>query len=182
MDAALLDVLRQDFRAEFTGEPTRQYQSLSDRIRRSLSWMKESLASPEATPARFIKMWIALNSLYGRRHYEGRRSDPREQRDFESFVGILLKIGAGAELQHPIRRTRRNIRSLISNPFLWNEYWRGERDYRQRTREAVAEVESAAREGNVKVVLDHVFTRLLVLRNQIVHGSAAADTQATAGA
>jgi hypothetical protein len=112
MDAALLDVLRQDFRAEFADEPTRQYQSLSDRIRRSLSWMQESQASPEGTPTRFIKMWIALNSLYGGRHYEGRRSDRHEQRDFESFIGILLKIGAGSELRHPIRRTRRNIRGL----------------------------------------------------------------------
>jgi len=181
VDATLLESLRRDFRAEFPREPTHQHQSRSDRIRRSLSWGKESFTSPEGSPTRFVKLWIALNALYGQRHYEGPRSDRREQKDFEDFVAILIRVGGGIDFQRPILGMRRRIRGLITNPFLWNEYWRGEPAYRRRSRQAVVDVEAALREGNIRVVLHHVFARLMVLRNQIIHGSAAADTLGNRG-
>src|SRR4030095_9910135 len=99
--------------------------------------MKESLTSPEGSPTRFVKMWIALNSLYGQRHYEGRRSDRREQEDFDAFLAILIRIGEGVDFQRPIHGLHARIRGLISNPFIWNEYWRGERAQRRRSRPAV---------------------------------------------
>lgn len=182
VDATLLESLRRELRAEFPAEPSIQYQALTDRVRRSLSWMSQSLALPAGTPPRFVNMWIALNSLYGQRHYEGRRSDRRELDDFETFTALLLRLGGGADMQHAIRRIQRNLRGLASNPFLWNDHWRGERTYRPRSREAAADVEAAAREGNVRFVLHQVFARLLVLRNQVIHGSAAADTLGNRGA
>jgi hypothetical protein len=181
VDVELLEALRREFRAEFAGEPTFQYQSLTDRVRRSLSWMKQALELPAGTPLRFANMWIALNSLYGQRHYEGRRSDRRELMDFEAFTALVLRVGGGTELQQAIRRIQRNLRRLASNPFLWNEYWRGEQSYRRRSRKAVADVEAAMREGNTRRVLCQVFARILVLRNQIIHGSAAADTLGNRG-
>lgn len=181
MDANLLESLRREFRAEFPAEPSLQYQSLSDRVRRSLSWMGQSLVLPAGTPPRFANMWIALNSLYGQRHYEGRRSDRRELVDFETFTALLLRLGGGTDLQQAIRRVQRNLRGLASNPFLWNDYWRGERAYGRRSRQAAADVEAAVRQGNVRIVLHQVFARLLVLRNQVIHGSAGADTVGNSG-
>lgn len=181
MDANLLESLRRELRAEFPAEPSIQYQALTDRVRRSLSWMGQSLALPAGTPPRFVNMWIAMNSLYGQRHYEGRRSDRRELVDFETFTALFLRLGGGTDLQQAIRRLQRSLRGLAANPFLWNDYWRGERAYRQCSRQAAADVEAAVREGNVRIVLCQVFPRLLVLRNQVIHGSAAADTAGNRG-
>lgn len=73
------------------------------------------------------------------------------------------RIDPPPEVSHDITR-------LVSNPYLWNEYWREERRYQDLSRKSAR----IARRGSGESLLA-VFPRLLVLRNQIVHGSAAEE-------
>jgi 3-deoxy-D-arabino-heptulosonate 7-phosphate (DAHP) synthase class II len=71
--------LEKEFQARFPNEPTLDYQSLTDRIRRSLSWMRKAIGSEEVAPVRFVDLWIALNALYGQRRYDAARDDSRTE-------------------------------------------------------------------------------------------------------
>lgn len=52
--------LEEQYLSAFPRTPTKDQQSLSDRIRRSLSWMKRvTSGSHEDNPARYINLWIA---------------------------------------------------------------------------------------------------------------------------
>ena len=179
MNDAILAQLRRESVDVFAGEPTRRYQSLSDRVRRSLSWLMRAVQTEKATPVKFVELWIALDALYGQRHYENRPADRSEQDDFADFLRIITSIDARDEVTDTASRLHRTFRSLIANPFLWNEYWRGERTYQRRSRDALEKLSSASIDAADMLIM--VFARLLVLRNQIVHGSAAADTAGNQG-
>lgn len=179
MNDVTLAELRREAVDAFAAEPTRRYQSLSDRVRRSLSWLMRAAQTEKATPVKFVELWIALNALYGQRHYENRPADRSEQDDFADFVRTLSSIDARAEVTDTVRRLRPAFRSLIANPFLWNEYWRAERGYQRLSRDALERLSSASIDAADVLIM--VFARLLVLRNQIVHGSAAADTVGNRG-
>jgi hypothetical protein len=177
-DAVLAELKRESVDA-FAAEPTRRYQSLSDRVRRSLSWLMRAAQTEKATPVKFVELWIALNALYGQRHYENHPPDRSEQEDFADFIRVVTSIDARNDMADSVRRLRPTFRSLIANPFLWNEYWRGERTYERVSRNALEQLSSASSDAADLLIM--VFARLLVLRNQIVHGSAAADTVGNRG-
>lgn len=182
MNEQALDSLRREFAQAFPGEPTREHQSLSDRIRRALSWMRKALRSRQGAPVRFVELWIALNALYGQRHYEDPGTGGTEAEDFGHFVEMLLRIDGSSEIQRVCRRVSARVRSLVANPFLWNEYWRKPGRGFEPKRGILQDLEEATRSGDAQVILTSLFLRLLVLRNQIVHGSAAEDTAGNQGA
>ncbi|MDF0643146.1 MAG: HEPN domain-containing protein [Nitrospira sp.] len=169
--------------AAFPRTPTKGQQSLSDRIRRALSWMNRAAAvSHEDRPPRYVDLWIALNALYGQRYYGiGSETKGKDYKDFQEFVHSLAQINrAGAELKRWIgkRHVQGRIRHLVENQFLYVEYWEGKTDALAGAIKHQSEgLERAFRNHQAGQALELLFNRLIALRNQIVHGSASADTR-----
>jgi hypothetical protein len=178
LDQDFVECLEEEFCKTFPHEPSWEQQSLADRVRRSLSWIKRAVRiSVEDTPSRFAELWIALNALYGRRPYdEGFKPDDR--RDFQHFLRLLESTDrAGGELPQLMRRIERRAYNLIDNKYLWKEFWRGNAAAQKKeAKEKRRESEQAISNNNAVTFLTLLFERLLVLRNQIFHGSASENT------
>jgi len=173
--------LGQEFSGTFLSLPTDIDQSLRDRIRRALSWMKRAAAvSHEDRPPRFVELWIALNALYGRRNY-GEESSGGEFEDFEDFITRLGKITSGQEmLQHITckQHIRRRARNFVKNQYLWIEFWEGNMgELNVQIANKGEQLERAISCNDSIKILKCLFERLKVLRNQIFHGSSAANTR-----
>ena len=152
----------------FADPPTEEEQSLADRLRRSLSWARRAAAAERYSQLRFVFLWIALNSLYGRRHYADRTL--RDRDDFRDFVERIERIDAEpGKLKAVAKRIEIDALEIVANPFLHNEYWRGERRDFRAAQTGVGTEEPAR-------LLNCLFPRLLLLRNQIFHGSASEGT------
>ena len=84
--------LEEEFRIRFSAKPTVSTQSIIDRVRRSLSWLRRAAElSDEDRPPRFVDLWIALNALYGQPPY-AKREKVRSTRK-RRFHGICAKAG-----------------------------------------------------------------------------------------
>lgn len=169
--------------AAFPRTPTKDQQSLSDRIRRALSWMKcAASVSREDRPPRFVDLWIGLNALYGQRYYgNGNEITRNDYKHFGEFLSLLLNIkGASAEVDKWIakRHVQGRIRDIVKNQYLYIEFWEGKAAaLTDAIRHESEALEWAFRNQHTGKALDLLFSRLIALRNQIVHGSASADTR-----
>lgn len=173
--------LEEEFCIRFSAKPTVSTQSIIDRVRRSLSWLRRAAElSDEDRPPRFVDLWIALNALYGQKRY-AKKFEPREREDFIEFVQRLAELRSGKnQLSHLIGKKHFQVRAreLIQNRYLWNEWWGEELDeYRERSRKGLLRFEKSLGNSDAVTCLSCLFERLLVLRNQIVHGSSSASTR-----
>ena len=175
--------LEQQYLSAFPRTQTKDQQSLSDRIRRALSWMKRAASvSHEDRPPRYVDLWIALNALYGQRYYgNGNESTRKEYKHFGEFISSLAGIhDAAAELRKWIvkRHVEGRIRDLVKNQYLYIEFWEGmTAALSEAIQHEVESLELAFRRQHPVRVLETLFSRLIALRNQIIHGSASADTR-----
>lgn len=173
--------LEQQYLSAFPRTPTKDQQSLSDRIRRALSWMKRAASvSHEDRPPRYMDLWIALNALYGRRYY-GDEATTNDYSDFRVLVSTLADIKEGsAEIDKWItkRHVQGGIRDLVKNQYLYLEFWEGKpAALSEAIQHELDSVEWAFRNQHSTKALETLFSRLIALRHQIVHGSASADTR-----
>jgi hypothetical protein len=174
-----VQLLEEEFRERFPGNPNAKTQSITDRVRRSLSWLRRAAElSDEDRPPRFVDLWIALNALYGQPRYT---TKPNEREDFAEYVQKLAELPSGtSRLSQVVSRKHFQVRTrdLIQNRYLWNEWWGKELDkYRERSGEGLVQFEKALRNGNTTTLLVCLFERLQILRNQIVHGGSSASTR-----
>lgn len=179
--AQIVSDLETQFLSAFPRTPTREQQSLSDRIRRALSWMKRAASvSQEDRPPRFVDLWIALNALYGRRYY-GKESSRNEYKDFREFISLVTAFNEGRDVLGVWmgkRHVQGRVRHLVENQYLYVEFWEENiPGYKEELRDQSERLESALRNTTAKVFCACMFDRLIVLRNQIIHGSASADTR-----
>jgi hypothetical protein len=174
--------LEEEFHRKFPDKPeTSDEQSLSDRIRRSLSWLERAALAPGTDkPPRFVDLWIGLNALYGVRTYE-RGSPSQDRRDFQNFLRKLRRLDSGNQLLVSLMKRERIVSlvlGIIVNKYLWYEFWRREPEVLERmVRAEQKAVELALRENDVVTFYTCLFRRLHVLRNQIFHGSSSATTR-----
>ena len=181
---AIREITRQlegEFHAQFPARATASTQPLVDRLRRSLSWLRRATeVSDEDLPPRFVDLWIALNALYGQARY-AKDFESRDKEDFEEFVQRLAELRSGeSQLGQLINKKHVQIRAreLIQNKHLWNEWWGKKLDkYRERSGKRLVQFEKSLINDASAAFLSHLFERLQVLRNQIVHGSSSASTR-----
>jgi hypothetical protein len=155
-------------------------QNLLDRVRRADSWIKASarLQSDQLHEA-FVFLYIAFNCLYGRRQYEG--DETRIGEDLKAFFGKILELAAydrkdgGEILQQAIKASSKDGALLIRDRFLDHRYWKRalpvERLHEALKSDAKAALEQVAA-GEYGDFLFLTFTRISVMRNQIMHGCA----------
>src|SRR5262245_54898798 len=128
MKTGQIEALRKRFGTLYPNEPTYEWQPLTDRIRRALSWLEKASHSKADSPIRFVELWIALNALYGQQPPADRtKRRPSEEDAFTQWAERLAALDSEgmllASLEDP------DVDSLMRNRFLSSAYWAGDSSY-----------------------------------------------------
>ena len=152
-------------------------QDLHDRLQRAESWVKalDTLERKQLHEA-FIFLYVALNALYGRRQYEGDRTDVHEDlRLFLDRVDVMhardVEAG-GSILPNCLASQRHAIGRLVGDYFLINGLFRGALPSKVKAESDKDRLKALASltTKDPRVVLHLVLSRLVVLRNRVLHG------------
>ena len=152
---------------------TEEQTDFNDRMRRATSWLERAAQEESDMDAEFIFYWIAFNSAYGGNGYA-------EKEAFRNFFRKILALGAGREILDKIRRQcPEAIASFRDNEYVFPKFWT--ENTHQGTHPSEWEhlfissnhkIDEGIKNGNAQDVLEELFDRLYVLRNQLLHGSA----------
>ena len=151
--------------------------NLNLRMRRALSWLERAQQETEDDDAAFIFYWIAFNALYSTRSPEHREMS--ERRHFDAYFRRIVPLDdAGAVYNAIWERFTNSVRVLLENKYVFAPFWdyhnglsqgrNWERTFDRDRREA----QRALGSQDTATVLSVLFSRLYVLRNQLLHGGA----------
>ena len=152
---SLYERLKDDFEDGFT-----------TRIHRSLSWLTKSEKENEPD-ANFVFLWISFNGAYSR-HEHHHSYDIRSD-----FFTLIYQYGKN-EIDEIIESYFKDeIYPILSNEYLMESYWHGKAyKYEDEKRK---DIDMALNELNkpkkdCRIILEKLFQRLNILRNQMFHG------------
>lgn len=152
-------------------------ESLGLRVHRALSWLKRAEKETDDNDAVFIFLWIAFNAAYANEFNERQRFS--EQRRFLLFLEKLIKLDSDALLYKLVwNHYSGAIRVLINNPYVFEPFWAyqnqiiSENDWQRKLNLSKRSAHRALANTDTRKVLAIVFSRLYVLRNQLLHGGA----------
>jgi hypothetical protein len=154
------------------------FQNWQIRVHRALSWLKRAEYFQEEQPeAKFLFLWIALNSLYSR--WDNGKNAPAYDSSARSrFFDAICEMGAD-QLAARLRQHRGLIKKILSNPYLSDIFWRnpGEPKGKGHATSDANYIDSNFKNGCYNRVLNQVMQRLYVLRGQIVHGASSGGSR-----
>ena len=154
---------------------------LLHRLQRSISWLERAAAAND-TDARCIFLWIAFNAAYAIDEWDGDRPDDRQLREryFEKLTQLefrRVRSAIRARVAGAVLKLMSNVYvfwgfwgSLTADPFDW-ENWRHKERF-ESERDETRRLLGIARPTDARRILTLVFSRLYVLRNQLMHGCA----------
>lgn len=147
------------------------------RVHRALSWLKRAEAETIDTDAAFIFLWIAFNAAYASEFTDGHSLT--EQKRFLLFLDKLIQLDSDQLLYRMIwQHYSGAIRVLIDNPYVFQPFWAyqnqliSKHDWLQKLQHAKTSAHRALAKNDTRKVLAIIFSRLYVLRNQLLHGGA----------
>jgi hypothetical protein len=162
------------------GDKTRQNWQI--RVHRAISWYKDACACPEnLSEARFLFLWIALNSLYSR--WDNEHNIPgKDASARQDFLWRICDQHAKPVFGQHFQQHRGLVNKILENPFLAEIFWRNPSDPKAKGRgtEDANHLASNLKNGEVGLVLNQVLSRLYVLRGQIVHGASTSGSKLNA--
>ncbi len=157
------------------------------RMRRSRSWSDRAneFMSDEDFDSAFLFYWIAFNALYSKESTIGTNTNERETRISDrqlqsQFIDKIQRFDKedGCLYEFLWDEYSNSIRNLLDNKYIFGSYWQ---DIQESPEESAwaNEMRSANRSalqsmrdsGSFGRLLNIVFSRLNILRNQIAHGS-----------
>ena len=167
--------------------PQRQHNE--DRMRRAESWLaRADKAASEGEKAdanaddtgfaceRFMFLWISFNAAYGG---EADFYPKEEEKKHAKFLyEIVRRDGEGIIRDILWKQYPGSVRILMDNKYVFKQFWLwvrmrpGGSNWKQEFEDDRRKANSAFGNGNVERVLEIVFWRLYVLRNQLFHGGA----------
>ena len=156
----------------------RQPENLRIRVHRAISWIgRAQKASTDGDPdAAFIFYWIAFNAIYtGNSPF--RRENYSERNIYKEFFTAITDLDSNGMIYSAIwSEFSESIRIILKNKFVFAPYWRhviGEQlsepwdvQFERQNKKIV----KAFQHQETQVVLNILFDRLYVLRNQTMHG------------
>lgn len=146
------------------------------RIHRAISWIGRAEVEAEDSDLHFILMWIAFNAAYA----QERLSEPVGERDdFRAFFEKLVAGDADSRIYQTIwKRYSQEIRLLLDNQYVFSPFWQhhngvaGYENWKERFAAAKTKTAKALGSRDTVTILEILFDRLYMLRNQMVHGGA----------
>jgi len=155
-------------------------QDFDIRVHRALSWFGRADVELEKTPpdpdAAFVFLWIAFNAAYGGE----REMDPSpEHKSIMAYFRKLENHDVQRRLYDAIwSRFAQSIRVLLDNKYVFQPFWdhyngmASVGDWETCFAEDKKRVSRALAARDTCKILEKVFNRLYVLRNQLIHGGA----------
>ena len=148
------------------------------RIHRGLSWLERAELCENDDDAKFIFLWISLNSAYADEIH--REEDVPERSVHFRFMTRLVSLDRDNLLYDLVwTRFAGPVRVLLDNRFVFQPFWDfhngriPESEWQRRFQAETRRVRWALRDQNRTVtVLAILLARLYTLRNQLMHGGA----------
>lgn len=152
-------------------------EALGLRAHRALSWLKRAELEGEDYDSKYIFLWIAFNAAYANEFDE--RDSFSEQRKFMEFFAKLIKLDQKNLLYHGVwDNFTGSIRILLENPYIFGSFWAyqnamiDKETWERQFSQSQSSAQRALSKMDTRRVLAEVFSRLYVLRNQLMHGGA----------
>ncbi len=146
------------------------------RLHRSISWLKaaEETRKPDY---RFISLWISFNSLYASDLIDLQQTRCSEATNIYRFFKRMYECDREGNIDKMLwKRFSQEIRILLENEYVFHAFWEriaGRRDDWQREfRNSKERCKRHLVNANTVKLLAEIFSRLYVLRNQVIHGYA----------
>ena len=146
------------------------------RMRRATSWLERAGKERDDPDAAFIFCWIAFNAAYGDERVE------QEWVLFDDYFRKVLALEGGSTIHRAVwQRFPNPIKAFVANQYVYWRFWEfqnevdGAADWVDRLERDVKPVNGAIarqRTNETTAVLKVLFSRLYVLRNQLLHGGA----------
>lgn len=160
-------------------DPT--HDNLRLRMRRATSWLQraeEEAAKPEPDgDAAFVFYWIAFNAAYAEDRPE--TYDYPERSAFRDFFARIAPLDHDNAIYDAIwTRFSGTIRVFLENRYVYRPFWTSRSpggdggDWERQFDSSRDRMRRALGSRNTQVILNELFDRLYVLRNQIIHGGA----------
>jgi len=150
--------------------------NLSLRVHRSLSWLDRAEQTNDLD-SKFIFLWISFNAAYAKLLDENENATEREQ--ISVFFQTLSDFDKKNQIYENIWQTYPGpVRLLLSNKYIFGPFWKyqlgivSKQEWERSFSSAQKVVNSALANKNTNLILSILFTRIYVLRNQIIHGGA----------
>ena len=163
-------VLKQKFRdiRDSFSEPMRL------RIHRAISWL-EPADEFEEDDAKFLFLWISFNAMYSEKNTV-RGSELVIQK---GYFKKLVELDSDSKIYQAVwDQFSGPIRLLLNNQYIFHAFWdyhngnENFADWEESLNLSKRQINRAMREKNTVKILTTLFSRLYVLRNQIMHGGA----------
>ena len=152
-----------------------QEEALRIRIHRAISWLGRAEKEKDDLDARFIFLWISLNAVYAQEF--GGESKQVEQ--VRNFITSLLTVDVKRRLHGLLLQNYSGaIRNVLQDKYMFEKFWESGR--RHDSSDAWKASFAASSKDAMDAVLAnrtvdvfcHVYQRLYVMRNQLIHGGA----------
>jgi hypothetical protein len=150
--------------------------NISLRIHRSLSWLKRAELADDLD-GKFIFLWVSFNAAYATDIDANYRDS--EKVTFGDFFKKLCDLDEDKKLASLVwSEFPKSIRILLDNPYINQDFWefqRGNIDketWQTRSAGAKKAANRSLSTHNTAESLSITFSRLYVLRNQLMHGGA----------
>ena len=149
--------------------------NLALRVHRAIRWGMRGDSETGDDDAAFIFYWIAFNAAYAED-----RAENSEETERAIFGEYLHKV-AWLDTERIIHTALWNkfsgpVRMLLENRYVHNLFWKhqngvpGNEDWEYRFNQDKSAAQRALGRGDTDWVLKILFSRLYVLRNQLIHG------------
>ena len=156
-------------------------ENLETRRRRCFSWLEQAEKEIGARKfdEAFIFCWIAFNAAYSVNTFEARESFVMDT--IKHYIKRLIELDDRQSIAQEIFDNQNRwtqIEAILDNQYIIDLYWKAEReDYSGESWQAYFsrknnQIGRAYRSRNPGPVLEELFSRLYVLRNQLMHGGA----------
>ena len=179
MDIQLADILdsKELYRRRIEAESILP-ENLTLRLHRSLSWLERAEQQTDDDTA-FIFYWLAFNALYARERVNNFDLSESERGMFGHYFEKIAKLDKSNLIYDEFwQRFSDSVRNLLGNKFVFQPFWNhynhvpGNEDWEERFEKTKSMSLRALQNEDTEKILQLIFDRLYVLRNQVFHGAA----------